>query len=249
MKYLNGRSMSPLVFQSVRYVTKTGVITRQTWNELFCKGTDRWKRKQLRHMIELGIFRSHPCDELVDTFIMGRMGHELAKDEKWNPVYYIQPQFVKHDETVSKGLWLLESSKLCQGWMTERELKGQKSQLFKLNVREQGGKYPDGVFKLQSGHSSEIISVEYERSGKTNWRYNKAIKAYSESGEFQKILYIVESRAIEESIKRGMVYIGDASLNSRIGFISVDEWKQSPINASIRGLKQGGSIADLVRIL
>ena len=245
MKYRNGRKVSPLVFQALRYLTKTGVMTRGTWNELFSKGSLRWKQKQLRLLVEGGILNSHPCDSLVDTFIMGHLGHEMAKEEKWKPVYFIQPQFIKHDETVAKGLWLLERCKLCDGWMTERELKGQKSSTFKLNVCEMGGKYPDGVFNLLGKSSTAVVALEYEKSGKTNWRYNKTIKAYSESGEFRYILYVVESKAIEESIRRGMRYIGDIRLNSRLGFIDATEWKKNPLTAPIRGLSLGKSISEM----
>jgi len=37
MKYQNGREVSPQVFQAVRYITKVGVMTRETWNEFFGK--------------------------------------------------------------------------------------------------------------------------------------------------------------------------------------------------------------------
>lgn len=246
MKYQNGRNVSPLVYQALRYVTKVGVISRTTWNELFSTGSLRWKQKQLRSLVNSGVFRHHPCDSIIDTYVMGRSGIEMAKDEKWKPVYFIQPQFIKHDETVARGLWILEKLKLCKGWVTERELKTNKSHSFKLNVREQGGKYPDGVFKLMGKFSSMIVALEYERSGKTNWRYNKTIKAYSESGEFNLIIYVVESSAIEESIKRGMRFIGDMNLNSKLGFVNAEEWKNNPARAQIRGLSLGNSLLSLV---
>ncbi len=245
MKYRNGRIVSALVYQAIRYVTKVGVITRVTWNELFSKGSLRWKQKQLRLLIEAGVFKFHPCDSLMDVFVMGHQGHEMVKDEKWRPVYFIQPQFIKHDETVAKGLWKLEQRKICKGWMTERELKSHKSQIFKLNVREKGGKYPDGVFKLIGQVNSVIIALEYERTGKTNWRYNKTMKAYSESGEFNFIIYIVETPAIEASIKRGMRYIGDSRLNSKVGFVNAEEWKIDPVGAKVRGLSLGNSLNEI----
>lgn len=247
MNYRNGRKVSPSVFQAIRYVAKVGVITRETWNEIFGKGSIRWKQMQLKFLIDEGVFKTHPCNNLSDAFVMGHIGMEMAKEEKWKPVYFIQPQFIKHDETVGKGLWLLERHKLCKGWMTERELKGQSSPTFKLNVRELGGKYPDGVFKLIGNTSSAILALEYEKSGKTNWRYNKTIKAYSESGEFQYILYIVESPAIETSIRRGMRYIGDSRLNSRLGFIDAEDWKSNPLFAQIRGLSLAKTINELAR--
>lgn len=246
MKYRNGRKVSPSVYQAVRYVTKVGVITRGTWNDLFGKGTVRWKQKQLRLLVEGGVFKAHPCDSLVDTFIIGHLGQEMAQEQNWRSVYFIQPQFIKHDEIVARGLWKLEQEALCTRWMTERELKGQNSATFKLNIREEGAKYPDAVFKLQGKSSTAIVALEYERTGKTNWRYNKAIKAYSDSGEFNFVLYVVENSSIEARVKSGIRFIGDARLGSRIGFISAEEWKKNPGTAEIRGLAHGKSINELL---
>lgn len=247
MKYRNGRSVSPTVYQAIRYVTKVGVITRETWNETFGEGSLRWKQMQLKFLVDEGVLRIHPCNNLRDSFVMGHVGMQMAKEEKWNPVYFIQPQYIKHDETVARGLWCLERLNLCKSWMTERELKGQGSSAFKLNVREVGGKYPDAVFKLIGRDSTSIVALEYERSGKTNWRYNKTIKAYSEAGAFDYILYVVESDAIEASIRRGMRYIGDSKLNAKLGFVNSENWKLQPHFASIRGLSIAKSINELAQ--
>jgi hypothetical protein len=249
MKYRNGRKVSSLVFQAVRYVTKVGVITRGTWSELFSKGSLRWKQKQLRLLVKNGVFRPHPCDSLVDTFVIGSRGREMAQGQNWRTVFWVQPQFIKHDETVAQGLWKLERLSLCSRWMTERELKGLNSTIFKLNVKEGGAKYPDGVIKLEGSVSSVIVAIEYERTGKTNWRYNKAIKALGESSEFAFILFIVEDAVIEKRIRRAIRFIGDGNLASRIGFISVEEWKKSPANATIAGLNKGKSIKELAQKL
>lgn len=52
MNYRNGRKVSPSVFQAIRYVAKVGVITRETWNEIFGKGSIRWKQMQLKFLID-----------------------------------------------------------------------------------------------------------------------------------------------------------------------------------------------------
>ena len=245
MKFKNGRKVSQEVYQAVRYVSKVGVITRNTWNELFGKGTLRWKQKQLRLLVEGNIFKPHPCEELVDSFVMGGQGSKMAFDQNWRIVYWIQPQFINHDETVAKGMWRLEQESICLRWLTERELKAQKTSNFKLNIKEGGGKYPDGVMKL-SGSLPKVVAIEYEKTSKTTWRYNKAIKAFSESCDFSFILFIVENKAIESSIKRSILFIGDSNLASRIGFIRSEDWKRDPANANIEGLLMGKSIRELV---
>lgn len=245
MKYKNGRKVSPSVYQAVRYVTKVGVITRQTWNECFGTGTDRWKRKQLRKLIESKILTNHPYDVVKDVFILGKSGLDMIEDMKWKKVHLVQPRFIKHDETVAKGLLEIERQSLCQRWMTESELKSQKSSTFRLHGMEGGAKYPDAVLKLEGKSSSMIMALEYEKTSKSGWKYNKAIRAYSDSGDFNLILFVVESSAIENLVKRSMRFIGDTALNSKIGFISVEEWKENPLTATIRGISKGKSLVEI----
>lgn len=249
MKYRNGRQVSPLVYEAVRYVTKVGVITRPTWNEFFCKGTARWKRKQLRILLQSKVFKQHPCDELVDTFIIGNFGQEMVSEMKWRAVHFVQPQFVKHDEAVGKGLLQLERVGVCKKWITEQELKARRATTFKLDVRDGGDKYPDAVFSLNGKTSSLTVALEYEKTAKTNWRYNKAIKAYSNTGDFQLILFVVEKPSIEDAIKRGLSFVADGRLNSKVGFISVDDWRENPMTAEIRGVLKNKTLNEIVEKL
>ena len=124
-------------------------------------------------------------------------------------------------------------------------MKTQKLANFRLDVQEGGFKYPDAVFKFQGNLTAPIVAVEYERTAKTNWRYNKAIRAYSEAYDFSFIFFVVENDAIEKTIQRAMKYIGDGRLNSRIGFITIEDWKTNPASAELRGLKQGQSLKEL----
>jgi hypothetical protein len=249
MRFRNGRKVSTSVFQAVRYVAKVGVITRITWDELFGQGTKRWKRKQLRLLLNAKVLKNHPYEAVRDTFILGEQGLEMIESMKWRGVHLLQPKYIKHDETVAKGLLALERKALCQKWMTESELKSQKSSSFRLHGLEGGAKYPDAVFKLQGKSSSQIVAVEYEKTSKSSWRYNKAIKAYSDSAEFNVILFIVEASAIEDLVKRSMRFIGDGSLNSKIGFINIEDWRQNPLTASIRGLSKGKSLSEIAQKL
>lgn len=247
MRFRNGRKVSTSVFQAVRYVAKVGVITRKTWNDFFGTGTERWKRKQLRILLNAKILKKHPYEEVHDTYILGQQGFEMIETLKWKGVHLVQPKYIKHDETVATGLLVIEKKALCQKWVTESEMKSQKSSSFMLCGLEGGAKYPDAVFKLLGKLSTQIVALEYEKTSKSSWRYNKAIKAYSDSGEFNVVIFIVESFAIENLVKRAMRFIGDAVLNSKIGFISIEDWRQSPLNAPIRGLSMGKSLIEIAQ--
>ena len=234
MKYPNGRPVSPQVFQALRYITKVGVMSKKTWNELFGKGTKRWKTQQIRILMKAKILRLHP-HELRDSFVIGAVGMDLVREQKWRSVHLVDPKYFKHDEIVARGVWKLEEENICSKWFTEKELKNKGSTSFKLDNLENGKlKYPDAVMKVECQKNSIIVAVEYEKTMKTNWRYNKAIKAYSESTDFSFILFLVESAAIEKSIKRSLRYIGDGHLIHRIGFMSIEDWMKDPLNAPMR---------------
>lgn len=245
MKYQNGREVSAQVFQAVRYMTKVGVMTRRTWNELFGTGTLNWKQKQLAALVKAKVFKPHPFDEVTNTYVIGSYGKEMAQEMKWKNVYHLESKYIKHDEILARGVWKLESDSICTKWLTERELRAQNSKHFKLNGKNSQDKYPDAVLMLQGKVGSSVVALEYEKSVKNNWRHNKVMKAYSDSGEFRFIIFIVESDSIETTIKRSMRFIGDASLNSRIGFIAIEDWLKSPKTAEIRGLNAAKNLSEL----
>jgi hypothetical protein len=248
MKYRNGREVSKQVFQAVRYMTKVGVMTRQTWYDIFGRGKPKWKQKQLQFLIQTKIFKPHPFDEVKNTYVMGSYGRELVQEMKWQNVFHVESKYIKHDETVARGVWKLEMDSICSKWLTERELRALKSKNFMLHGKENSDKYPDAVLILKNELASSTVALEYEKTAKSNWRYNKAIKAYSDSSRYHYVLYVVESDGIENSIKRSMKFIGDAYLNSRIGFITIEDWLKNPAKAEIRGLNKIKNISELVTV-
>lgn len=247
MKYPTGQKISLEVFQAIRFVTKVGVMSRTTWYELFGRGSLRWKQKQLQHLIELGVFKSHPCSYVQDVVAIGELGKRLVQENKWIHVPSVSAQFIEHDETAAKGIWRLEQSGICKKWVTDKEMKMLNGKNFKLNVKGGGDKFPDVVFNLAEQAGGKIVALEYEKTAKNNWRYNKVIKAYSDSSDFNLILYIVESQGIENAVKRAMKFIGDTRLNSKIGFIDVNDWKLNPASAPIRGTIHVPSLGGLMR--
>lgn len=246
MKYENGRAVSPRVFQAIRYMTKVGTMTRTTWNELFSHGTPRWQQKQLRLLVEAKIFAHHPHD-VSNVFVMGEYGQKMIKELGWREVFYVEPKFFKHDEFVARGVWALEEKKICSKWFTERELRAQKSKNFKLQGLDGGPKYPDAVMKLDGLTSSSVVALEYEKTIKSSMRYNKIIRAYSDANEFDYVICIVENEAAEKCIRRSQRYIGDALLNSKMGFIMIHEWIKNPSLAPVKGLGQIKNISEITK--
>lgn len=246
MKYKHGRKLSENCIQALRFVSKVGVMTRETWYELFSHGTPRWKRMQLQQLVKCRVFKFHTCDSVNDAVVIDEYGVRLIQERKWDHVFSIPPQFIQHDETVAKGIWKLEQLGICQKWMTERELKAQKSKSFKLDVKEETVKYPDAVLRIQGIEANGIVALEYERMAKTNWRYKKAIQAYNATNEFKFILYVVENKTIEQSIQRAIQLLNDRELAAKIGFMTVEDWKENPYTAKIKTLNGIKTMKNLI---
>lgn len=246
MKYPYGRKLSKNAIEAIRFVAKVGSMEREIWYDLFAHGTLRWKQMQLQHLVDRKIFKYNTSKHGHDAVVIDSFGVELVQSMKWQHVHTVYPHEIQHDVTVGAGIWKLEKAGICQKWMTEREMKQKKSSTFRLNLSDRESKYPDIVFRLQGISSTPIVAVEYEKTSKTNWRYNKAIKAYSDSYDFGFVFFIVENLGIEATIKKAMQYIHDGKLNSRVGFISVEDWKKNPLTAEIRGFKSTKSLRELV---
>jgi hypothetical protein len=235
LKYPTGHKISENVYQSLRFVTKVGVLTRATWYDLFGSGGMRWQQKQLQKLINLDVFRPHPCAHVQEVMVLGEYGKKLIQEKTWVQVPSVSAQFIEHDETVARGLWRLEKAGICDKWITDKELKTMDSKTFKLDIKGAGDKFPDAVFRVPTLGSGKLMALEYERTSKNNWRYNKAMLAYSDATTFNHILYIVESDGIEKAVRRAMRFIGDSRLQSRTGFIHVGDWTKDPVTAPIRG--------------
>jgi hypothetical protein len=247
VRYQNGRAVSPRVFQAIRYMTKVGTMTRTTWNQLFSNGTPRWKQKQLRLLVDGNVFATHPHRSVRDVYVIGQYGLKMIQKMGWQDVYYVEPKYFEHDEAIAKGVWILEQNKICTKWLTERELRSQKSKNFKLQGLDGGPKYPDAVMRLDSNTGSKVIALEYEKTIKSSMRYNKIIRAYSDANEFDYVICIVENEATEKCIRRSQRYIGDALLNSKMGFIFIHEWIKNPALATIRGLGQIKNFSEITK--
>jgi hypothetical protein len=247
MKYANGHRISKNVIEAIRFVAKVGALSRKSWYEQFSHGTQRWRRMQFQYLIDQKIFKHHTSKFGHDAVVIGSLGLELINNMKWQRIPSIYPHMIEHDEVVGIGLWKLEKAEICKKWMTENEMKNENSASFRLEVKQGGFKYPDAVFKLQGNLSAPIVALEYERTAKTNHRYIKAIRSYSEAYDFAYIFFIVENDAIEKAIQRAMNYIGDGRLNSRIGFVKIENWETNPLSANLQGINLGQNLKELVK--
>ena len=100
IRYTNGKPISKKVLDCLQYLSKVGVMERETWYKYFAVGSKRWKQKQLKQLLMLKLIKEH-SSQLGDHFVLGDTGIEIVKELKWNFVSPALPRQFKHDEIVA----------------------------------------------------------------------------------------------------------------------------------------------------
>lgn len=228
----NGRKLSSSTEQALRYVAKVGLMSKEVWNENFCEGSNRWKNKKLKILIDNRVFKKHNSD-ISGYYVLGDQGLNIAKTLGWSLVDSVPPNKFTHDEVVARSLLRLEQKNLCQKWMIEKEIKNLNDGKFLIQDQGDQVKYPDAIFEAKMGKNFHLVALEYERTGKTVPRYRKILWSYNKMNRFSMVLFIVENEVLKKRIKSSLKHLGRVALLERIGFVDSTEWQKNPINATI----------------
>ncbi len=232
IRYTNGKPISKQVLDCLQYLSKVGVMERETWYKFFAVGSKRWKQKQLKQLLMLKLIKEH-SSQLGDHFVLGDTGIEIVKELKWAFVSPALPRQFKHDEIVARGLWKLQEASLCNRWLSEKELMSGIYKEFLIKEGEGQTKYPDAVFKILARDKYRTVALEYERNGKSSHRYRSILWSYNSITSVSLVLFIVEDETIKKRIKAALRALGSIQLVERIAFMSVKEWVENPLQATI----------------
>ena len=231
--YRSGQPMPSNVLAALMYTAKVGVLSRKIWNVYFAKGTTRWKRMQLKFLVDRGLLKAHTCDSLDSKWTLTYLSEQILKENNVPFVPPVPPQYVDHDEVVAESLLRLSKTKFCESWQTERELKTLNYDEYLIMKREGEVKYPDGVMKACIRGKIRTIAVEYERTGKSTGRYRAILWQYGRMSNFTLVLYIYEDLLIKRRIQSALKFIGHTELMRRMAYVDAYEWKKDPFNAPI----------------
>jgi hypothetical protein len=226
--FKNGKSLSPNAEQALKYVAKVGVMTKDVWLESFCHGKKRWKNWQFKILIDNGLLKKHNCD-LGDYYVLGEEGLKIAKILGWSIVDPVTPKQFRHDELVAHSLLQMEQKKICRNWMIEKEIKDKCDNKFLIQDQRDAIKYPDAICEAYMGKSFHLVSIEYERTGKTIPRYRRILWSYNKMNRFSMVLFIVENNVLKKRIKSSLKHLGRVALIEKIGFVDASEWQKNPL--------------------
>lgn len=209
------------------YISKMGFLSTAHWHRTFGQGNLRWRQKQLKSMHQKKFIRKHTSTE-KGYWVLGSDGQKLLAEVDRHPVTPASALQFVHDEFVGESLVRLEEAGICNGWLSEAELKYFRNSDWLLKSRDKKIKYPDGLFDVQIKGKEYKIALEYERIGKSFSRYKDLLRAYEYHNDITLIIYIVEDPSIKRRIKSALKDIGSYGLQTRIAFAEKEEWIENP---------------------
>lgn len=243
MCYPSGRKIPGNVSSAIRFMSKTGGMSTKLWHKHFGRGTIVGQQKQLQRLVKSRIFKRHR-DVQGGRYVFDRTGAQIAMGLDLKPVSAIAPQHFLHDETLGDSILNLEKAGLAECWETEKELKQELAEAFRVNGEGSEAKYPDIIFELKGKKERINVALEYERSGKSLQRYKGILWQYSKLEAIDLVIFIHEELAIKRRIQEAARSIGSIRLNAKLGFVAIDKWLHDPGGALIELKDRSVSLRD-----
>lgn len=214
----------------IRFAAKTGFLTKEIWNGFFAEGGERWKRKQWRLLVERGCFRFHHSRRASEVLVLNTKNKDviaMVGDDISAPPFIAQ---IDHDELVARTLLQFLKANTIANYQTESELKRLYPLARSRRNSDEKEKYPDALIEIKSGLH---IALEMELTLKSRKRYRHILRAYRMRQDADRIIFIVRSANIFESISQAVQDTYYPILERPIGFAWLDEWTSDPLKARI----------------
>jgi hypothetical protein len=232
-RYPKGQPMPSNVVHALLLTGKFGFLSRDLWNNFFARGSDRWRRQQLAHLVRRGYLKRHSNPEAWSTFVLGRRGIEFVKSQRGSVVTPPPVGHLFHDGVIAKSFMELQNQRLLKNWTCGREMKRDDAKTYLVSNRDGELKYPDSVFEIHAFGKPRTIALEYERERKAMSRYKAILRQYSGLTNISMVLFVYQQRSIKTTIEAAMKSLGQTSLRERLAFVDAEEWRRSPENAPI----------------
>jgi len=241
----DGQAVSENVFQALRLAGKIGFLSRGLWYDYFARGDERWRRRQLRYLVDRKLLTPHSNPAGQDYFILTQKCRRMLENENLVGVNPSALSQIYHDESVARWLLSLEKDGLVNEWQTESELKCQQTKIYQLSRDLRNQKYPDAVFKVSALGKERSFALEYERTQKSALRYKDILWLYSRSSSVGLVIFICENMFIQNAIEGRLRYLGIAELWDRVALTQAKMWRENP---SLAPLQLGNKTIRLAEI-
>lgn len=233
VRYPGGQTVPGNVLSAIKFVAKVGAFSTAQWHSHFGRGSFIGQQKQLKRLRDRRIIKKHRNSDEA-KWVLDYYGEQILKRLKLDPVPPVASQHLQHDELIGNSFLEFEKSGYTNNWETEKELKISKSRIFVIRGKNNEIKYPDGIFQVKVKGQMVTIALEYERTGKTYSRYKNILMQYEALSNIELVIFICEDQSIKNRILKALKDIGGQRLQSRLGVVDVELWKNNPILAPIQ---------------
>ena len=226
----------------IRFAARTGFLSKRIWRKFFAEGGERWQRKNWSLLSSRGFFAAHRSRRARDVLVLNSCNkgvRAVVGDNISSPPFVAQ---LDHDELVAISLLRLAQSGAISSYQTESELKRYFPVVRNYHISNEREKFPDALVEVMGGPT---VALELELTLKTRKRYREILQAYRSRKMTGKIVFIVRSAAIFESIKQGMQDIHYPVHERPVGFAWLDEWEENPVSARIQFKSSSTSIEEI----
>ena len=230
----------------MRFVAKTGFLSREIWLRFFVRGSDRWLRKKWAALRTNGLFEPLSKEHAPNVLVLTTKGKVLAKHEGFDPVTRPAIQNLKHDAILSSFLLELESLNLLQCWKAEAELErdvdgtGCGINLARLT------KFPDAEIVPKASLRNQVLAVELELTLKSRKRYLDILNRYAGKKNLLGVLFIVGTENIRQALIETREKQRFVLYSLPVGVMRLSDWQEKKGDAPVSFLNRDISLLNLM---
>ena len=189
----------------LRVISRSGFLTKGLWREFLFTGNSRggahngWAR-----LLKTPYFIKHPNPHVRNVLVFNRRSRAGLQRMGGSAATAPYEAFLRHDETLLRGVLKIESHGFLNDWVLETGLKSKNYSDYQIKTRGRVVKYPDAVldFRVESGPTT--VAVELELTQKDAKRYEKIISCYSFMKGLPLVIFVTATASIEAAIKKAI---------------------------------------------
>jgi len=233
LRYASGKQMPQNVAEGLKVTGQAGFITKEIWRKFFGSGDFHASRKQIQRLQLRGYLIPHPNPIAPGVLVLSERAKDFFSANFGEPSPIPTAGQLIHDSFVLWSVLSLARERLIAQFQFECEIRKGSQDANIFGSRSRNVKIPDAVFEVQIGSALRKIAFEFERQRKSPERYRDILWLYAGQEDFFLVVFVCETDAILESIKRQIKRIGYQVLSNRVALVRANEWSRDPIRAPL----------------
>ena len=236
------------VLDGLIMTARAGFITRKIWLEFYSHNDIYIAKQQINRLLIKGYLLPHPNPIAKSALVLSQPGKDFLYSRLGT--FYSAPaagQLI-HDEYILRSVLRLASDGVIANFQFENELRSAAAQTKFASTKHKYSKYPDALFDILVNGKPRKVALEYERHCKSPERYRDILWMYAAREDLFIIIFVCETQAIFDSLKRQIRRIGGTELVNKIALVRANEWIDGPLKSSIQISKSVFIFGDMCEV-